>query len=159
MNIRIGHGYDVHKLVSERDLILCGVKIPWHLGLAGHSDADVAVHALMDALLGAAALGDIGQWFPDKDPAFAGIDSTVLLEKILTSEKFSPYRIVNVDITIISQAPKLSPYREEMRQKMAEKMTLPPDAVSIKFTTTEKLGFAGRGEGIAADAVVLLQKN
>lgn len=158
MNIRIGQGFDVHKFAENRDLILCGVKIPCELGLLGHSDADVAIHALMDALLGALALADIGSHFPDNDNSYKNIDSTLLLKKVLDLPEFSSWQIGNLDITIIAQMPKLAPFREAMQQRIAEVCQLPVDAVSVKFTTTEKLGFTGRGEGIAASAVVLLGK-
>ena len=158
MNIRIGQGFDVHKFAENRDLILCGVKIPCEMGLLGHSDADVAIHALMDALLGALALSDIGSHFPDNDASYKNIDSTVLLKKVLALPEFSSWRIGNLDITIIAQKPKLAPFREAMQKRLAEVCQLPVDAVSVKFTTTEKLGFTGRGEGIAASAVVLLGK-
>lgn len=158
MNIRIGQGFDVHKFAENRDLILCGVKVPCELGLLGHSDADVAVHALMDALLGALALADIGTHFPDHDNAYKNIDSTVLLKQVLALPQFEAWEIGNLDLTIIAQKPKLAPYREAMCKRIAEVCSLPPDSVSVKFTTTEKLGFTGRGEGIAASAVVLLGK-
>lgn len=158
MNIRIGQGFDVHKFAENRDLFLCGVKIPSDMGLLGHSDADVAIHALMDALLGALALADIGTHFPDNDNSFKDIDSTLLLKKVLALPQFSSWQIGNLDITIIAQKPKLAPYREAMCQRLAEVCAIPLDAVSVKFTTTEKLGFTGRGEGIAASAVVLLGK-
>lgn len=157
-DFRTGSGYDVHKLVTDRKLILCGVDIPCEYGLLGHSDADVAVHALMDALLGALALGDIGMIFPDNDPAYKGADSMELLKKVLALPETAAYRIFNCDITIIAQKPKLSPYREAMRKNIAEAMKLELDRVSVKFTTTEKLGFTGRGEGIAASAAVLMGK-
>lgn len=156
MDLRIGQGFDVHKLVTERKLILCGVEIPCEYGLLGHSDADVAIHALMDALLGALALGDIGMIFPDNDPAYAGADSMELLKKVLTLPEFSSYKILNCDLTIIAQRPKLSPYREAMRERISAVSGWKKECVSVKFTTTEKLGFTGRGEGIAATAVVLL---
>jgi len=156
MDLRIGQGFDVHKLVAERKLILCGVEIPCEYGLLGHSDADVAIHALMDALLGALALGDIGMIFPDNDPAYAGADSMELLKKVLTLPEFSSYKILNCDLTIIAQRPKLSPYREAMRERISAVSGWKKECVSVKFTTTEKLGFTGRGEGIAATAVVLL---
>ena len=158
MNIRIGQGFDVHKFAAHRDLILCGVKIPCEVGLLGHSDADVAIHALMDALLGALALSDIGSHFPDNDASYKNIDSTLLLKKVLDLPEFSSWQIGNLDITIIAQKPKLAPFREAMQKRIAEVCQLPVDAVSVKFTTTEKLGFTGRGEGIAASAVVLLGK-
>lgn len=157
-DFRTGSGYDVHKLVTDRKLILCGVDIPCEYGLLGHSDADAAVHALMDALLGALALGDIGMIFPDNDPAYKGADSMELLKKVLALPEIAAYRIFNCDITIIAQKPKLSPYREAMRKNIAEAMKLELDRVSVKFTTTEKLGFTGRGEGIAASAAVLMGK-
>ena len=156
--MRIGSGFDVHKFSPERKLILCGVEIPEGPGLAGHSDADVAVHALMDALLGAVAAGDIGMIFPDNDPAYAGADSMILLREVLSLPVLAGYKVFNCDITIIAQKPKLAPYREAMCQRLAEVCAIPLDAVSVKFTTTEKLGFTGRGEGIAASAVVLLGK-
>ena len=158
MNIRIGQGFDVHKFAENRDLILCGVKIPCELGLLGHSDADVAIHALMDALLGALALADIGSHFPDNDNSYKNIDSTLLLKKVLDLPEFASWQIGNMDITIIAQMPKLAPFREAMQKRLADVCQLPVDAVSVKFTTTEKLGFTGRGEGIAASAVVLLGK-
>ncbi|MBO5645449.1 MAG: 2-C-methyl-D-erythritol 2,4-cyclodiphosphate synthase [Lentisphaeria bacterium] len=153
---RVGSGFDVHKFAPERKLILCGVDIPSELGLAGHSDADVAVHALMDALLGALALGDIGMHFPDNDAAYKGADSMELLGHVLGLKEFSDWYIANIDLTIIAQAPKLAPYREDMRRSLAEKTGVSPDRVSVKFTTTEKLGFTGRKEGIASQASVLL---
>lgn len=158
MDFRTGQGFDVHRLVPERKLILCGVEIPGDLGLLGHSDADVALHALMDALLGALALGDIGMHFPDSDGEFAGIDSRVLLKRVLALPEFQDWQIGNLDLTIIAQKPKLAPFREAMRQEIARICALTPDRVSVKFTTTEKLGFTGRGEGIAASASVLLKK-
>jgi 2-C-methyl-D-erythritol 4-phosphate cytidylyltransferase/2-C-methyl-D-erythritol 2,4-cyclodiphosphate synthase len=157
MDFRIGQGYDVHRLTENRKLILCGVEIPWDKGLAGHSDADVAIHALIDALLGAAASGDIGSWFPDNDQQYAGIDSRILLEKVVNDPSFASYEVGNADVTIIAQAPKLGKYREAMRQNLAESMNIDISRVSVKFTTTEKLGFCGRGEGIASEAVVLLK--
>lgn len=156
VDFRIGEGFDVHRLVPDRKLILCGVDIPGELGLLGHSDADVAVHALMDALLGALALGDIGMIFPDNDPAYAGADSMELLKKVLALPDFEKYRVFNCDVTIIAQKPKLSPYREAMRRRISEVTGWEVDRVSVKFTTTEKLGFTGRGEGIAASAAVML---
>jgi 2-C-methyl-D-erythritol 2,4-cyclodiphosphate synthase len=157
-DFRVGQGFDVHRLVEDRKLILCGVEIPCEYGLLGHSDADVAIHALMDALLGALALGDIGMIFPDNDPAYAGADSMELLTKVLSIPEVAAYKIFNCDITIIAQKPKLSPYREAMRQRIADAVNLDISRVSVKFTTTEKLGFTGRGEGIAATAAVLMGK-
>lgn len=155
---RIGSGYDVHRLVEGRRLILCGVEVSYELGLDGHSDADVAVHALMDALLGAAALGDIGKHFPDTDDSFKGADSMKLLAHVMTLLKERCWHVNNADITIIAQRPKLANYIPAMRDKLAEALGLSTDAVNVKSTTTEKLGFTGRGEGIAAEAVVSLIK-
>lgn len=155
--MRIGHGYDVHRLVTGRKLILGGVEIPYEKGLDGHSDADVLVHALMDALLGAAALGDIGKLFPDTDPAFAGIDSLLLLDRVWAAVEAKGYRISNVDMTILAQAPKLSPHIPAMRERLAKRLGLEPDQVNVKATTEEHLGFTGRGEGISAHAVCLLE--
>lgn len=156
--MRIGNGFDVHKLVEGRDCIVCGVKIPYERGLLGHSDADVALHALCDALLGAAALRDIGYHYPDTDPEFSGADSRVLLRDVLKKIGEKGYHPVNVDVTIIAQAPKMLPYIEQMRQNIAEDLNIDLDAVSVKATTTERLGFTGRGEGIAAQASVLIEK-
>ena len=156
--MRIGHGYDVHRIVEGRKLILCGVHIPWDRGLLGHSDADVAVHALMDAILGAAALGDIGHLFPDTDPAYAGADSIVLLKEVLRRAEEAGYRFSNGDITVLAQRPKLAPYIPEMREKLAKALGTDPGCVSVKATTEEGLGFTGSGEGIAAHAVVLLEE-
>ena len=158
MSYRIGHGFDVHRLVAERKLILCGVEIPGPLGLLGHSDADVAVHALADALLGALALDDIGAHFPDSDPRYAGADSMELLRRLLNLPEVSGWRIANIDLTIIAERPKISPYRTAMRTRLADLLGLKIDQVSVKATTTEGLGFTGRGEGIAADCVILLEK-
>lgn len=155
---RIGSGFDVHRLVEDRRLILCGVQVPYEKGLLGHSDADVALHALMDALLGAAALGDIGRHFPDTDPRFAGADSMRLTEHVVGLIKERGWAVNNVDVTIIAQRPKLAPYIGQMRQQVAKVLELPVEAVNIKATTTEKLGFTGRGEGIAAEAVASLIK-
>lgn len=155
---RVGSGYDVHRLTQNRKLILCGVEVPYELGLDGHSDADVAVHALMDALLGAAALGDIGKHFPDTDERFKGADSMKLLEHVLALLKERCWRVNNADVTIIAQKPKLAGYIPAMRDNLAKAMGLEADAVNVKATTTEKLGFTGRGEGIAAEAVVSLIK-
>lgn len=155
---RVGCGYDVHKLVPERQLILCGVQVPYELGLLGHSDADVALHALMDALLGAAALGDIGKHFPDTDARFKGADSMKLTEHVVRLLKERGWQINNVDVTIIAQRPKLAGFIPEMRIKVAAVLGVDADAVNVKATTTEKLGFTGRGEGIAAEAVASLVK-
>ena len=156
--MRIGHGYDVHRLVEGRRLILGGVEIPWEKGLLGHSDADVLTHALMDALLGAAALGDIGRLFPDKDPAYEGADSVELLRKVAALLREQGYRIANVDCTVIAQRPRLAPHIPEMRRRLAEAMELETDRVSVKATTEEGLGFTGEGLGIAAHAVALIEK-
>lgn len=157
-DFRVGQGYDVHCLVEGRKLILCGVEIPYELGLLGHSDADVAIHALMDALLGALALGDIGELFSDKDPQWKGAASTMLLEKVLALPQFKTWRVSNADITIIAQRPKLGSYKKEMQKRLAEVMGIEVDRIAVKATTTEKLGFTGRGEGIAASAVASLVK-
>ena len=154
--MRIGSGFDVHKFAPERKLILCGVDVPSEYGLLGHSDADVAVHALMDALLGALALGDIGKLFPDNDDAYLGADSMELLRHVVNMKEFSAWNICNVDLTVIAQVPKLSPYRENMRENLSKVLGISLDRVSVKFTTTEKLGFTGRKEGIASSASVLL---
>lgn len=153
---RIGNGFDVHRLVEGRKCIICGVEIPYPLGLLGHSDADVALHALTDAILGAAALGDIGAHFPDTDPQWEGADSRRLLRGALALVRERGLAPVNVDITIIAQAPKMLPYIEQMRLNVAEDLCLPLDCVSVKATTTEHLGFTGRKEGIAAQATALL---
>ena len=158
-NLRIGHGYDVHRLKTGRALILGGVTIPYDLGLDGHSDADVLTHAIMDALLGAAAAGDIGKLFPDNDEAFRGISSLELLRRVKLHLEEKNYKIVNVDATIIAQAPKLSPYRETMRENLAKVMEVDVEQVSVKATTEEHLGFTGSGEGIAAHAVCLIERN
>lgn len=156
MMIRVGNGFDVHRLVEGRDLWICGVKIPYKLGLLGHSDADVALHALADALLGAAAMRDIGYHFPDTDPAYAGADSRVLLRRVVELIAERGYRPGNVDVTIIAQAPKMLPYIEQMIENVAADLGLPCDCVSVKATTTERLGFTGRGEGIAAQATAVI---
>ena len=155
--MRIGHGYDVHRLVPGRRLILGGVEIPFEKGLLGHSDADVLAHALMDALLGAAALGDIGQWFPDKDPRYEGADSLELLRTVAGALRERGYTLGNVDCTILAQRPKLAPYIPHMRENLAGAMDLPLERVSVKATTEEGLGFTGEGLGIAAHAVALLE--
>ena len=156
--IRIGHGMDVHRLVEGRKLILCGVEIPHTLGLLGHSDADVLTHAVMDALLGAAGLWDIGHAFPDTDPAYEGISSLVLLQRVMEMLRGQGLTVGNVDATILAQRPKLSPFIPQMREKLAGIMGIRPDRVNIKATTEEGLGFTGAGEGIAAHAVVLLEE-
>lgn len=153
---KIGNGYDVHKFSQDRELILCGIKIPHIAGLLGHSDADVAVHALMDALLGANAMGDIGQHFPDNDAAYAGADSMKLLERVIQLIGRAGYTLGNADITIIAQAPKLMPYIQQMRENVAQVCGVGVECISVKATTTERLGFVGREEGIAATAVVLI---
>ena len=155
--MRIGHGYDVHRFSEGRKLILGGVEIPWEQGLLGHSDADVLVHAIMDALLGAAGLGDIGGMFPDTDPAYEGADSLILLERVCDTLSERGYFISNVDATVVAQRPKLSPHIPVMREKLAAAMGLSTDRVNVKATTEEHLGFTGRGEGIAAHAVALLE--
>ena len=156
--VRIGHGYDVHRLTEDRKLILCGVEIPYTLGLLGHSDADVALHALMDALLGAAALGDIGRHFPDTDPAYKGADSGKLLDHVVALLEEKGYAVGNVDVTIICQRPKLKDYIEQMRQNVARHLKVDADCVNIKATTTEKLGFEGEGLGISSHAVACIEK-
>lgn len=156
--IRIGHGYDVHKLVPGRKLILGGVEIPHATGLLGHSDADVLTHALMDALLGAAAMGDIGHLFPDNDAQYAGADSLKLLRLVVERLRGKGYVVGNVDCTVLAQAPKLAPYILQMRQNFASALGCGLDAVSVKATTEEGLGFTGAKEGIAAHAVVLIQR-
>ncbi|MBR0199532.1 MAG: 2-C-methyl-D-erythritol 2,4-cyclodiphosphate synthase [Oscillospiraceae bacterium] len=156
--MRIGQGYDVHRLVEGRKLILGGVEIPYEKGLLGHSDADVLLHALMDALLGAAALGDIGKLFPDHDPAYAGADSRKLLERVAAILEEKHYCIGNVDCTVIAQRPKLAPFIQQMRQNIAETLGLSTDRVSVKATTEEGLGFTGEGLGIAAQAIALLEE-
>ncbi|MBR0088429.1 MAG: 2-C-methyl-D-erythritol 2,4-cyclodiphosphate synthase [Clostridia bacterium] len=155
--MRIGQGYDVHKLVEGRDCIICGVNIPYEKGLLGHSDADVALHALSDALLGAAALGDIGKHFPDTDERFKGADSRVLLREVVRMIEEKGYKVGNVDVTIVAQRPKMSPHIEQMRANIAADLKVSIAAVNVKATTTEKLGFEGRGEGISATAVALLE--
>jgi len=155
--MRIGHGYDVHRLVTGRKLILGGVEVPYERGLLGHSDADVVCHALMDALLGACAMGDIGHLFPDSDPAYEGADSLQLLDEVVRLLKEQGYRPGNVDITVIAQAPKLAPFVKQMRENLAQRLALPIDRVSVKATTEEGLGFTGGGEGIAVHAVCLVE--
>ncbi len=156
--MRIGQGFDVHALVEGRRLIIGGVDIPFSKGLLGHSDADVLLHAITDALIGAAALGDIGQHFPDSDDRYAGADSRVLLRETWKIVRDHGYQIVNVDATVIAQAPRLSPFVAQMRNNIAADLSLLVDEVNIKAKTTERLGFTGRGEGIAAEAVCLIRK-
>ena len=155
--LRVGHGYDVHRLVEGRALILGGVTVPFDRGLLGHSDADVLTHAVMDALLGAAALGDIGKLFPDSDAAYAGADSIALLERVTALLREHGWQVGNVDATVVAQMPKLAPYIPEMRRRLAEAMGLDVDCVSVKATTEERLGFTGSGEGMAAHAVALIE--
>lgn len=156
--MRIGHGYDVHRLVTGRRLILGGVEIPHHHGLLGHSDADVLTHALMDALLGAVGLWDIGHAFPDSDAAFKDISSLVLLGRVMDMLKEKGYRVINADCTVLAQAPKLAPYIPTMRENLARIMGVLPEQVNVKATTEEGLGFTGREEGVAAHAVCLLEQ-
>ena len=157
--LRVGHGYDVHRLVEGRALILGGVTVPFDRGLLGHSDADVLTHAVMDALLGAAALGDIGKLFPDSDAAYAGADSIALLERVTALLREHGWQVGNVDATVVAQAPKLAPYIPDMRRRLAEAMGLDVDCVSVKATTEERLGFTGSGEGMAAHAVALIERS
>lgn len=157
-DMRIGHGYDVHRLAEGRRLILGGVDIPWEKGLLGHSDADVLTHAVMDALLGAAGLGDIGQHFPDTDPAYAGADSLKLLEHVAELLRERGFAVGNVDATILAQRPKLAPHIPRMRDNLARVMGIDPGRVNVKATTEEGLGFTGSGEGIAAHGVALIEK-
>ncbi len=156
--MRIGQGYDVHKLVPGRDLILCGVKVPHETGLLGHSDADVALHALCDALLGAAALGDIGRHFPDNDMSIKGISSMLITEKVVELLEKNGFTVGNVDVTIICQRPKLMGYIPEMVKNLSAVLKIPETAVNVKATTTEELGFEGRKEGISAMAVALIKE-
>ena len=156
--MRIGHGYDVHRLVEGRKLILGGIDIPYEKGLLGHSDADVLLHAISDALLGAAALGDIGKHFPPDDPTFLGADSLMLLGRVNALLKEKGYVTGNVDATVIAQRPKLLPYIDEMRKNIASALDITVDCVSVKATTEEKLGFTGSGDGIAAHAVALIER-
>ena len=155
--MKIGHGYDVHRLTEGRKLVLGGVEIPFEKGLDGHSDADVLLHALMDAILGAAALGDIGKLFPDNDDRFLGADSTELLKTVILQVHELGFKVVNTDCTIIAQRPKLAPFIDQMRNRISDILAIPKDCVSIKATTEEGLGFSGEGKGIAAHAVVLLE--
>ena len=157
--VRIGNGMDVHRLVPGRRLFLCGIEIPCELGLEGHSDADVALHALMDALLGALGIGDIGEHFPDSDPAYLGAESRELLRRVWGLPEFRAWEISNLDLTIVAQRPKLAPYREAMRRSIADALGIDVSQISVKATTTEHLGFTGRGEGIASFCTVLLTGN
>jgi 2-C-methyl-D-erythritol 2,4-cyclodiphosphate synthase len=157
-DMRVGHGFDVHAFSENRKLIIGGVEIPHELGLAGHSDADVLLHAICDALLGAAGLGDIGRHFPDTDAAFSGIDSRILLRRVVEQLHERTWRIGNVDATIIAQAPKMAPHIARMTAHIADDLSIAIDRVNVKATTTEKLGFTGRGEGIAAEAVCLIER-
>lgn len=154
--MRVGMGYDVHKLTEGRKLILGGVDIPWEKGLLGHSDADVLIHAVMDALLGAAALGDIGKHFPDTDPAYKGISSIKLLVHVVELLRKQGYAVGNIDATVIAQKPKMAPHIPQMRKNMADALGIPESKINIKATTEEGLGFTGRGEGIASQAICLL---
>ena len=158
-DVRVGHGFDVHAFADNRKLILGGVEIPFALGLAGHSDADVLLHAICDALLGAAGLGDIGRHFPDTDATFAGIDSRILLRRVAEQLKQRNWRVGNVDATLIAQAPKMAPHIARMTAHIADDLGIATDRVNVKATTTEKLGFTGRGEGIAAEAVCLIERD
>ena len=158
MDIRIGLGFDVHKLVTERILFLCGVEFDYHLGLLGHSDADVALHAVTDAVLGAVNAGDIGQWFPDTDMAYKNADSKVLLQTVMQSDALKGWRVGNLDLVIITQKPKILPMVPAMKKSLATLLNCDESRISIKGKTTEGLGYTGRGEGIAAEAVVLMQK-
>ena len=155
--VRIGYGYDIHRMAADRPLILAGVNIPFHRGLFGHSDADVVLHAIGDALLGAAALGDLGQHFPDNDTRFAGADSRKLLRHIKSLLAAKQYTVGNIDVTLLAEAPKLAPFRDQMRHNIAEDLELSLDAVSIKFTTNEGLGEIGNSEAIAAHAIVIIE--
>ena len=157
--MRIGHGYDVHRLVQGRKLILGGVEVPWEMGLLGHSDADVLTHAVMDALLGAAGLWDIGHAFPDTDPAYEGISSLILLERVMEQLERRGLRVGNVDATILCQRPKLAPHIPRMAENLARVMKVEPGRVNVKATTEEGLGFTGSGEGMAAHAVALLEED
>ena len=158
-SLRLGQGYDVHRLIEGRDLILGGVRIPYEKGLLGHSDADVLTHAVMDALLGAAKLGDIGELFPDNDGAFAGISSIILLERVRALLRRAGYSVVNVDATLVAQAPKIAPYKARMVENLAVALGIDPDQVNVKATTEERLGFTGDGSGMSAQAVVLLERS
>ena len=156
--MRIGHGYDVHKLVEDRELIVGGVHIPYEKGLLGHSDADVLLHAVSDALLGAAAMGDIGGMFPDNDPEYLGADSLVLLRQVFQRLRDNGYSVINVDCTVIAQKPKMKPYIPEMRMNIAAALSTDVENISVKATIEEEMGFTGRGEGISAHCVCLIDK-
>jgi len=155
--MRIGHGFDVHRLVADRPLVLGGVTVPWHLGLLGHSDADVLLHAICDAMLGALGLGDIGKHFPDTDSAYQGIDSTRLLAQVVALAAARGWQVGNLDATVVAQQPKLAPYIPAMVARIAEVCRVEVERINVKATTTEQLGYTGRGEGIAAYAVVLME--
>lgn len=157
--LRIGQGYDVHRLTEGRKLILGGVEIPWERGLLGHSDADVLLHAIMDALLGAAGLGDIGRLFPDSDPAYAGISSLELLCRVAEALRENGFSVVNLDATLVAQAPKVGPYRRQMEENIAAGLAIPVERVNVKATTEEGLGFTGSGAGMAAQAIALLEQH
>ena len=157
-NLRVGHGYDVHRLVSGRKLILGGVEIPFEKGLDGHSDADVLTHAVMDALLGACGLGDIGRHFPDTDERYRGISSLLLLDHVATLLLQQGYGVVNVDVTLLAQAPKVGPYRQRMVENLATHLGITPEQINVKATTEEHLGFTGSGEGMACHAVALVER-
>jgi 2-C-methyl-D-erythritol 2,4-cyclodiphosphate synthase len=154
--MRVGFGYDVHRFASGKPLVLGGVNIPWYRGLAGHSDADVVLHAIMDALLGAASLGDIGQHFPDTDPAWSGAKSTVLLTKVVDLLQAHSYHVINVDVTLVLEEPRVAPYIEPMRKVIADLLHVSIGAVSVKATTSEKMGFIGAGEGAVAYAIAMI---
>ncbi len=156
--LRIGQGYDVHRITEGRKLILGGVEIPWERGLLGHSDADVLLHAIMDALLGAAGLGDIGRLFPDSDPAYAGISSLELLRRVADELRERDFSVVNLDATLVAQAPKIGPYRRQMEENIAAGLDIPVERVNVKATTEEGLGFTGSGAGMAAQAIALLEQ-
>ena len=158
MDIRIGNGFDVHRLVPDRACVICGVNIPSPVGLLGHSDADVAIHALIDAIFGACAMGDLGKHFPDTDAQWEGADSRMLLRSSMEKIAEKGWKISNVDVTIIAQAPKMAPYIEQMRSNLAQDLRVDIERVSVKATTTERLGFTGRGEGIASQATALLYR-
>ncbi len=157
-DIKIGHGYDVHRLTEGRDLILGGVKIPYEKGLLGHSDADVLIHAVMDAVIGALGLGDIGKHFPDTDASFKNIDSMLLASRVHELLENNGYHVVNIDATVIAQRPKLAPYIDEMKNNIASAFCIAPERVNVKATTEEKLGFTGSGEGISSHAVCIIAK-